>query len=73
MLLEQCKHITIIPADKAFYDAGEAARTAAEEDHKGQYNWSSYAFVYWNRFLDINEQMDEPDADSTMMVCSPVL
>mmetsp|Transcript_137045 Transcript_137045/g.238278 ORF Transcript_137045/g.238278 Transcript_137045/m.238278 type:complete len:1651 (-) Transcript_137045:230-5182(-) len=67
LLLEQCKNIKIIPADKAFYDAGEAARTAAEEDHKGQYNWNSYAFVYWNRFLDINEQMDEPDADSTMM------
>ena len=53
-----CSHCTVIPADKAFYDAGMAAKRCAKEDTKGQYSWSSYAFVYLNRFLDINEMME---------------
>lgn len=66
-MLEQCKHIDVIPADKAFYDAGMAAKKCAKEDHKAQHNWASYCFVYWNRFLDINELMEDPDADVTLL------
>jgi intraflagellar transport protein 172 len=67
VMLHQCRNIDIIPADKAFYDAGMAAKRCAKEDTKGQYSWSSYAFVYLNRFLDINEMMEDPEADPTMM------
>ncbi|KAJ9466254.1 Intraflagellar transport protein 172 [Diplonema papillatum] len=42
----------VVPADKAFYDAGVAARDAG---------WINTAFVFLNRFLDISETQEEDD------------
>lgn len=43
-----------IPADKAFYNAGSACR---------EVNQMSMAFVFFNRYLDIIEAMDDPESD----------
>eukprot|EP01060_Flectonema_neradi_P010067 TRINITY_DN17208_c0_g1_i3.p1 TRINITY_DN17208_c0_g1~~TRINITY_DN17208_c0_g1_i3.p1 ORF type:complete len:1741 (+),score=384.31 TRINITY_DN17208_c0_g1_i3:134-5356(+) len=42
----------IVPADKAFFDAGTAARDIG---------WTNTAFVLLNRFLDITEAQDEDE------------
>ncbi|KAJ3152666.1 hypothetical protein HDU86_005539 [Geranomyces michiganensis] len=42
-----------IPPDRAFYEAGKAAKAA---------NMSNMAFVCWNRYLDLSEAIDEQDA-----------
>ncbi|KAJ3125766.1 hypothetical protein HK098_008226 [Nowakowskiella sp. JEL0407] len=42
-----------IPADKTFYDAGQAAKMAG---------FNNMAFVCFNRFLDISEAIEEGDA-----------
>lgn len=47
-----------IPADQAFFQAGSACKDAG---------MLSYAFVFWNRFLDIADSMDE---DSSGMFAS---
>eukprot|EP01137_Pigoraptor_chileana_P037243 Opistho-2@34026 len=39
-----------IPADKAFYEAGIAAKTC---------NWENLAFVFLNRYLDLSEAIEE--------------
>lgn len=52
------KHIRVIPADKAFYDAGQCCRQA---------NDLSMAFVFLNRYLDISEAMEEHEASSTTL------
>ena len=52
------RHIKVIPADKAFYDAGQCAR---------QNNDLSMAFVFLNRYLDITEAMEENEASSTSL------
>ena len=44
------RHIRVIPADKAFYDAGQCCRQAGD---------LSMAFVFLNRYLDITEAMEE--------------
>ncbi|KAJ3089478.1 hypothetical protein HK102_006328 [Quaeritorhiza haematococci] len=49
-LLRYTKEIT---PDKAFYEAGAAAKAAG---------MSNMAFVCWNRFLDISEAIEEGDA-----------
>lgn len=43
-----------IPADKAFYNAGNACRAV---------NQMNMAFVFFNRYLDIIEAMDDPESD----------
>eukprot|EP00668_Euglena_longa_P000083 GGOE01000099.1.p1 GENE.GGOE01000099.1~~GGOE01000099.1.p1 ORF type:complete len:1743 (+),score=650.33 GGOE01000099.1:779-5230(+) len=63
LMLAQCRHVDIIAADKAFYDAGMAARVCAAEDNRMHHGWPSYAFVYLNRFLEINELIDQQDGD----------
>jgi len=52
------RNIRVIPADKAFYDAGQCCRQA---------NDLSMAFVFLNRYLDITEAMEENEASSTTL------
>ena len=52
------RYIRVIPADKAFYDAGQCCRQA---------NDLSMAFVFLNRYLDITEAMEENEASSTTL------
>lgn len=40
------RHTDVIPADKAFYEAGSASK---------QLDWYNMAFVFLNRYLDICE------------------
>ncbi|TPX67270.1 hypothetical protein SpCBS45565_g03981 [Spizellomyces sp. 'palustris'] len=47
------RYTKYVPADRAFYAAGEAAKTAG---------MNNMAFVCWNRFLDISEAIEEGDA-----------
>ncbi|KAM5126390.1 intraflagellar transport protein 172 homolog, partial [Mantella aurantiaca] len=49
------RHTDIIPADKAFYEAGVAA--------KGM-GWQSAAFIFLNRFLDLVDAIDEGNLDA---------
>ncbi|TPX62114.1 hypothetical protein PhCBS80983_g00643 [Powellomyces hirtus] len=42
-----------IPADRAFYEAGKAAKAA---------NMNNMAFVCWNRYLDLSEAIEDQDA-----------
>lgn len=42
-----------IPADRAFYEAGSASKSA---------NLLNMAFICWNRFLDLSEAIEEHDA-----------
>jgi len=58
LALSLLRHIRIIPADKAFYDAGQCCRQA---------NDLSMAFVFLNRYLDITEAMEEHEASSTTL------
>ncbi|XP_076029417.1 intraflagellar transport protein Oseg2 isoform X2 [Oratosquilla oratoria] len=44
------RHTDIIPADKAFYEAGMACR---------EIGWENMAFVFLNRFLDLCEAIEE--------------
>lgn len=46
------RYCTELPADKAFHDAGQAC--------KGR-EWLNMAFVFFNRYLDLTEAMEEPD------------
>jgi len=41
-----------IPADKAFHDAGQLCK---------KNNWLNMAFVFFNRYLDLTEAMEEQD------------
>lgn len=46
------RYCTEIPADKAFHDAGQACKAM---------NWMNMAFVFFNRYLDLTEAMEEPE------------
>ncbi|XP_070555163.1 intraflagellar transport protein 172 homolog [Ptychodera flava] len=48
------RHTDIIPADKAFYEAGVAAKNEG---------WENMAFVFLNRFLDLTEAIEEGSLD----------
>ncbi|XP_077991845.1 intraflagellar transport protein 172 homolog [Glandiceps talaboti] len=48
------RHTEIIPADKAFYEAGVAAKNEGLEN---------MAFVFLNRFLDLTEAIEEGSLD----------
>ena len=52
------KYIRFIPADKAFYDAGQCCRQAGD---------NSMAFVFLNRYLDITEAMEDGGDSSTSL------
>lgn len=48
------RHTDIIPADKAFYEAGMMCRSVG---------WENAAFVFLNRYLDISEAIEEGSLD----------
>jgi intraflagellar transport protein 172 len=52
------KYVWLIPADKAFHEAGMACKNAGDVD---------MAFVLLNRFLDIAEAVEEHEASSTVL------
>uniref|UniRef100_A0A672S8A0 Intraflagellar transport protein 172 homolog n=1 Tax=Sinocyclocheilus grahami TaxID=75366 RepID=A0A672S8A0_SINGR len=49
------RHTELIPADKAFYEAGLAAKAA---------EWENMAFIFLNRFLDLADGIDEGTLDA---------
>lgn len=49
------RHTNLLPADKAFYEAGMAA--------KGM-GWQSAAFIFLNRFLDLVDAIEEGNLDA---------
>ncbi|VDI67558.1 intraflagellar transport protein 172, partial [Mytilus galloprovincialis] len=48
------RHTDVIPADKAFFEAGMMARALG---------WENMAFVFLNRYLDISEAIEEGSLD----------
>ena len=44
------RHTDIVPADKAFYEAGLHCKSVG---------WENMAFVFFNRFLDLSEAIEE--------------
>ena len=48
------RHSDIVPADKAFYDAGSACKNIG---------WENMAFVFLNRYLDLYEAIEERSLD----------
>jgi len=60
------RYIGDIPADKAFYEAGLACK---------EVKWLSLASVFWNRFLDISDMMEDDSSaylDNTDFVGSDI-
>uniref|UniRef100_A0A8C9QX79 Intraflagellar transport protein 172 homolog n=1 Tax=Scleropages formosus TaxID=113540 RepID=A0A8C9QX79_SCLFO len=49
------RHTELIPADKAFYEAGLAAKETG---------WENMAFIFLNRFLDLSDGIDEGNLDA---------
>ncbi|KAM3856962.1 intraflagellar transport protein 172 homolog [Vipera latastei] len=49
------RHTEIIPADKAFYEAGTAAKSVG---------WQNMAFIFLNRFLDLTDAIEEGSLDA---------
>jgi intraflagellar transport protein 172 len=50
------RYVDVIPADKAYFDAGNAARESGQEPT---------GFVLLNRFLDITDKIDEGERDTS--------
>ena len=42
-----------LPADMLFMEAGSASK---------EFGWLNMAFVFWNRYLDLSEAMEDPDS-----------
>ncbi|KAJ9515621.1 hypothetical protein QJQ45_021684, partial [Haematococcus lacustris] len=57
-LTSALRYTGLIPADRAFYEAGMAWRTA---------NNLSMAFVMLNRFLDLSDAMEDPDSSAAVI------
>uniref|UniRef100_A0A8C0FR79 Intraflagellar transport protein 172 homolog n=1 Tax=Bubo bubo TaxID=30461 RepID=A0A8C0FR79_BUBBB len=51
------RHTELIPADKAFYEAGMAAKVGAA-------SWENMAFIFLNRFLDLSDAIEEGNLNS---------
>ncbi|NWI06050.1 IF172 protein, partial [Tichodroma muraria] len=49
------RHTDLLPADKAFYEAGIAAKAVS---------WENMAFVFLNRFLDLSDAIEEGNLNS---------
>ncbi|KAF7235879.1 hypothetical protein EYD10_17309 [Varanus komodoensis] len=49
------RHTEIIPADKAFYEAGMAAKGVG---------WENMAFIFLNHFLDLTDAIEEGSLDA---------
>lgn len=58
LMLGLPRYVNFIPADKAYYDAGMAAKDAKQD---------SIAFMYLNRFLDLREKIEDGEPDSGNM------
>ena len=48
------RYTDIVPADKAFYEAGMHCKAVG---------WENMAFVFFNRFLDLSEAIEEGSTD----------
>eukprot|EP00761_Pharyngomonas_kirbyi_P006752 gb/GECH01006760.1/.p1 GENE.gb/GECH01006760.1/~~gb/GECH01006760.1/.p1 ORF type:complete len:1732 (+),score=261.24 gb/GECH01006760.1/:1-5196(+) len=53
-----CRYVAHIPADRAFYEAGDACRAVG---------WTGMALVFLNRFLDVRDAMEDNESDSSKM------
>ena len=51
------RYCDLVRLDQLYLDAGEAAR---------KQNWLDVAFVLLNRYLDINEVIDDPDSNNNL-------
>ncbi|XP_023687337.1 intraflagellar transport protein 172 homolog [Paramormyrops kingsleyae] len=49
------RHTELVPADKAFYEAGMATK---------EVGWENMAFIFLNRFLDLSDGIDEGSLDA---------
>ncbi|XP_062065144.1 intraflagellar transport protein 172 homolog [Lepus europaeus] len=49
------RHTQLLPADKAFYEAGTAAKAVG---------WENMAFIFLNRFLDLTDAIEEGTLDA---------
>lgn len=49
------RHTDLLPADKAFYEAGLAAKAV---------NWENMAFIFLNHFLDFSDAIEEGNLDA---------
>ncbi|XP_047600746.1 intraflagellar transport protein 172 homolog isoform X11 [Lutra lutra] len=49
------RHTQLLPADKAFYEAGLAAKAVG---------WENMAFIFLNRFLDLTDAIEEGTLDA---------
>ncbi|KAM8953335.1 intraflagellar transport protein 172 homolog [Pelodytes ibericus] len=49
------RHTDLLPADKAFYEAGMAAKAMG---------WENSAFIFLNRFLDLADAIEEGNLDA---------
>ncbi|KAL6096181.1 ift172 [Pungitius sinensis] len=49
------RHTELVPADKAFYEAGLACRAVG---------WENMAFIFFNHFLDLCDAVDEGTLDA---------
>ncbi|XP_053239953.1 intraflagellar transport protein 172 homolog isoform X3 [Podarcis raffonei] len=49
------RHTELIPADKAFYEAGSAAKGVG---------WENMAFIFLNHFLDLSDAIEEGSLDA---------
>jgi len=54
ILVSLLRHTDLIPADKAFYEAGSACKILG---------WENMAFVFLNRYLDLYEAIEERSLD----------
>ena len=54
ILVSLLRHTDIVPADKAFYEAGYACKAMG---------WENMAFVFLNRYLDLYEAIEERSLD----------
>ena len=52
------RYVGIVPADRAFYEAGLAWKEAGRPN---------MAFVLLNRFLDLCDAMDDPDSSAAVL------
>ncbi|XP_064411524.1 intraflagellar transport protein 172 homolog [Latimeria chalumnae] len=49
------RHTDLVPVDKAFYEAGLAAKALG---------WENMAFIFLNRFLDLSDAIEEGNLDA---------
>lgn len=60
LMLGLPRYVNVLPADKAYFEAGRAARQAGA-------GYEGVAFLYFSRYLDIIDKMEEGEADSSSL------